>query len=155
MSEIFPALPPANGVLNGKTHVLPMRVYYEDTDFSGVVYHANYLKFFERGRTEFLRALGAGHADMASDEDPMAFVVVRMEIDFKRPARIDDTLRVETQISKIKGPRVFFSQTAFRDDDELLCRAEVMVVAIGMVDGRPRRLPPDQATKWAEFVIEG
>lgn len=141
---------PQAGAFCGKTHVLPVRIYYEDTDFSGVVYHANYLKFFERGRTEFLRALGASHAEMAAAEDPAAFMVVRMEIDFKRPARIDNSLTIETRITKLRGPRVVFAQTALRGD-ELLCRADVTVAAVSL-DGRPRRLPEDQAARWAIYL---
>ncbi len=88
------ALLPASGAFDGKSHLLPVRVYYEDTDFTGVVYHANYLRYFERGRSEFLRLAGVSHTQLRAQDDPMAFVVARMEIDFKKPARIDDALIV-------------------------------------------------------------
>ena len=75
---------------------IDIRVYYEDTDFSGIVYHANYLKFFERGRTDALRQCGVTHTDLLSREAPLAFAVRKMGIDWVAPARIDDMLRVET-----------------------------------------------------------
>ena len=81
---------PSSGRFEGREHILPVRIYYEDTDFTGVVYHANYLRYFERGRSDALRAAGVSHADLLEEERPTAFTVVRMEIDFRRPARIDD-----------------------------------------------------------------
>ena len=147
-------LSPETGIHTGKLHVLPVRIYYEDTDFSGVVYHANYLKFFERGRTEFLRAMGTSHNELAQAKDPSAFVVARMELDFKRPARIDDTLRIETRITQVRGPRVFFDQRAYRSEDELICRANVMVVSITL-DGKPRRMPPEDMARWRAAIDEG
>ncbi|MBB33958.1 MAG: tol-pal system-associated acyl-CoA thioesterase [Hirschia sp.] len=143
---------PETGRFENKILSLPVRVYYEDTDFSGVVYHANYLKFFERGRTEYLRAMGMRHSELAAGDDPGAFVVARMELDFKRPARIDDALLIETRISKMRGPRVFFDQRALRGE-ELICAASVMVVAISM-DGRPRRLSAEDAARWQAHIID-
>ena len=85
-----------DGAFTDKIHKLNVRVYYEDTDFSGVVYHANYLKFAERGRSSFLRLAGVIHSDLLTHEPPLAFVVRGMNIEFVAPARIDDVLVVET-----------------------------------------------------------
>jgi acyl-CoA thioester hydrolase len=97
---------PSAGRFEDRTHFLPVRVYYEDTDFSGIVYHANYLRFFERGRSDFLRVAGVHHSEFAAQADPMAFAVNKMEIEFHKPARIDDALVVESQFESFKGPRL-------------------------------------------------
>lgn len=122
--------------MNGR-HAFSVRVYFEDTDFSGNVYHAAYLKFFERARTEWLRELGVHHSELALQG--LAFAVRHMDISFDAPARIDDQLAVETVLAGGSGARVLLSQTIARSS-LILCRAEVMVVA--MTDrGRPTRLP--------------
>ena len=128
---------PTAGRFEGREHRLPVRVYYEDTDFTGLVYHGNYVRFFERGRSDCLRLMGIGHAELLDGDQPMAFVVTRMELGFLKPARIDDELVVRTRYDSVKGPRLLISQTISRGDDDL-CRAEVEVVCIHM-DGRPRR----------------
>lgn len=120
-----------------KSHRFPVRVYYEDTDFSGNVYHAAYLHFFERGRTEFLRAEGVHHSELI--EEGIAFAVRSMEIDFPRAAHIDDELVVDTAVLEISGARLTLDQSIERRD-ELVARAKVVVVAIKM-DGRATRLP--------------
>ncbi|WP_305852210.1 tol-pal system-associated acyl-CoA thioesterase [Brevundimonas sp. AJA228-03] len=129
--------PPAMGRFDGRAHLLPVRVYYEDTDFTGVVYHANYVRYFERGRSDFLRALGIGHAQLLEGEAPMAFVIAEMRLQFVKPARIDDAMVVRTTYDAVKGPRLMISQAVERDG-EALCRAEVTAVCIHL-DGRPRR----------------
>ncbi|MBI2260140.1 MAG: tol-pal system-associated acyl-CoA thioesterase [Caulobacterales bacterium] len=116
---------------------MPVRVYYEDTDFTGLVYHGNYVRFFERGRSDCLRLMGIGHAELLDGDQPTAFVVTKMELAFLKPARIDDELVVRTRYESVRGPRLLISQTITRDE-EVLCRAEVEVVCIHM-DGRPRR----------------
>ncbi|CAN7303010.1 tol-pal system-associated acyl-CoA thioesterase [Brevundimonas sp. LjRoot202] len=116
---------------------MPVRVYYEDTDFTGLVYHGNYVRFFERGRSDCLRLMGIGHAELLDGDQPTAFVVTKMELAFVKPARIDDELVVRTRYESVRGPRLLISQTIARDE-EVLCRAEVEVVCIHM-DGRPRR----------------
>ena len=116
-----------------------LRVYYEDTDFSGLVYHASYLRFLERGRTEWLRALGLRQGAIHAGEAPYAFVVRRMTIDWLKPARMDDWLTVETRVTTMRGATVELSQSILRDDARLL-DAQVTIACIG--DGRPRRLPP-------------
>lgn len=110
-----------------KAHRLDVRVYYEDTDFSGNVYHAAYLHFFERGRTEFLRSMGIHHSRLA--EEGVAFAVRSMEIAFERAAHIDDLLVVDTSVVEVTGARLTLDQSIERGD-ELLARAKVVVVAI-------------------------
>lgn len=129
---------PSAGYVDGREHVLPVRVYYEDTDFTGVVYHAGYLRFFERGRSDYLRLLGVRHAELARQD--AAFAVTRMEIDFRRAARIDDALLVRTSYDAVKGVRLFVSQRIQRGDD-LIAEAKVEAACIDL-NGRPRRPPP-------------
>ena len=95
MTDLPSDLPTA-GRFDGRDHLLPVRVYYEDTDFTGLVYHANYVRYFERGRSDFLRAIGVGHADLLEEAEPLAFVVSELNIRYLKPARIDDALVVRT-----------------------------------------------------------
>lgn len=132
---------PSAGAFAGREHRLPLRVYYEDTDFTGVVYHASYVRFFERGRTEFLRASGVGHRNLLERPDPCAFVVTRLDVAFRRAARIDDALIVRTTYDRVRGPRLWVSQTLVRGD-ELIATAAVEVACITLA-GAPRRPPPD------------
>ena len=120
------------------SHALPIRIYYEDTDFSGVVYHASYLRFLERGRTELLRDLGVHQAALHGDAAALAFAVRRMTIDWLKPARMDDMVTVETRIGAIKGASLMLLQRILRGE-ELLLTAEVLVVAVS--SGKPTRLP--------------
>jgi acyl-CoA thioester hydrolase len=117
-------------------HNFSVRVYYEDTDFSGNVYHAAYLKFFERARTEFLRAEGIHHSELA--REGIAFAVRSMQIDFLRPAHIDDLLEVTTGLVAVSGARMTLEQS-IRRGDSLLTQAKLVVVAIAR--GRATRLP--------------
>jgi acyl-CoA thioester hydrolase len=130
---------PSAGWLDGREHCLPVRVYYEDTDFTGVVYHGNYARYFERGRSDFLRLAGIGHAELLERPDPAAFTVVRLTIDFRRGARIDDALLVRTTYDSVKGPRLFIRQRITRGD-ELIAEAEVEAACIDLA-GRPRKPP--------------
>lgn len=130
---------PSAGWLEGREHVLPVRIYYEDTDFTGVVYHANYLRYFERGRSDFLRVAGIGHADLLDRADPAAFTVVRITVDFRRAARIDDALHVRTVYQRVRGPRLFIRQRIVRGD-ELIAEADVEAACIDLA-GRPRKPP--------------
>ena len=132
---------PSAGAFAGREHRLPVRVYYEDTDFTGVVYHASYVRFFERGRTDFLRASGIGHRELLERSDSCAFVVTRLDIVFRRAARIDDALIVRTTYDRVRGPRLWVTQTITRDD-ELIATAAVQVACINLA-GAPRRRPPD------------
>lgn len=130
---------PSAGRFDGRVHHLPVRVYYEDTDFSGIVYHANYLRFFERGRSDFLRVAGVHHNELAAAAEPMAFAVNKMEIEFLKPARIDDALVVKTAFETMRGPRIFIAQT-LEKAGEILVRAQVQVCCISLT-GRPRKPP--------------
>jgi len=128
---------PTAGRFEGREHRLPVRVYYEDTDFTGLVYHANYVRYFERGRSDCLRLMGVGHAELLDGDQPLAFVVSSLNIRYLKPARIDDALVVRTLYRAVKGPRLLIDQTITRGDD-VLCRAGVEAVCIHL-DGRPRR----------------
>jgi len=130
-----------------KMFTLPIRIYYEDTDFSGVVYHAAYLKFFERGRTEALRVCGVHHSEMLKLEEPLAFAVRKMTTEWLAPGRIDDLLEVRTKFAGTKGARMYLDQEIWREED-LLSRAEVEAVCMSMA-GRPRRLPNDIAARFS------
>jgi acyl-CoA thioester hydrolase len=131
------------GELTPDGHRLVARVYYADTDFSGVVYHARYLEFLERGRSDFLRLSGVHHTELMAGKhgEKIAWVVRRMEIDFVQPARIDDILTVETRADSISGARIFMAQELKRDDD-LLVRANVEAAIVGE-NGRPKRFPKE------------
>ena len=117
----------------------PVRVYYEDTDAAGVVYYANYLKFFERARTEWLRSFGLNQDKLAQDEG-LIFVVRRAVLDFVRPARLDDML--EVTVEPVKRARVYvdLSQEA-RRDTQVLARAEVRVACLSLRNFRPVEMP--------------
>src|SRR5579859_4679114 len=96
---------PSAGRFEGREHRLAVRIYYEDTDFTGVVYHANYLRYFERGRSDFLRLAGVIHTELQAQDT--AFVITRMALEFRAAARIDDALTVVTTYDRVKGPRLF------------------------------------------------
>jgi acyl-CoA thioester hydrolase len=116
-----------------------VRVYYEDTDFSGRVYHASYLRFLERGRTEWLRRRGFAHRDLAENSGAV-FVVRSLQIEFLAPAMIDDLLVVETSVADVRGASIDFKQRVLRSD-KILVTAEVLVASIR--EGRPARIPAD------------
>lgn len=118
---------------------LPVRVYYEDTDAGRVVYHSNYLKFFERGRTEFLRALGWSQRELIN-EGTCAFVVASMSINYRRPAVLDDALDIQTRLTALRQASFVFEQKAFRDG-VLLCDATVKVACVDPVRGMPMIIP--------------
>jgi acyl-CoA thioester hydrolase len=122
--DIAVAGEPASGWLEQKIYVFPVRVYYEDTDFSGVVYHANYLRFMERGRSEFLRACGVGHRTILNEPAPLVWAVRRMTIDFLRPARIEDALSIRTRVVELGGARMLLDQSVVKDA-EILVKAAV------------------------------
>ena len=126
------------GRIEGDTHILPVRVYYEDTDFSGVVYHANYLRFLERGRTDFLRLAGVDQSTLHAGGDGLILAVRRMTLDFLKPARMDDVLVVETQAADVRGASFMLAQRILRRDDVIMT-ATVHVAAIA--GGRPARIP--------------
>ncbi len=132
---------PTAGVFEGREHVLPVRVYYEDTDLTGVVYHANYVRYFERGRSDFLRLAGVSHASLLLLDQPAAFAVTKIAIEFRQAARIDEALEVRTLFESTRGVRLNIAQRILRDD-ALVASAVVEVVCI---DGQGRaRRPPRQ-----------
>ena len=132
--------PDIAGRIEGDTHVLPVRVYFEDTDCAGVVYHANFLKFCERGRSDFIRLLGIEHQGLASPEqgEPAVFVVRRVEIDYLKPGRMDDVLEIVTSCAEIGTASLVLQQDICRDGT-LLARARVSVVLVSRA-GKPQRL---------------
>lgn len=131
---------PSTGWLEGREHQLPVRIYYEDTDFTGVVYHANYLRYFERGRSDFFRLVGISHTALLELPEPTAFTIIRIELDYRRAARVDDALLVRTTYDNVKGPRLLVSQRITRGE-ELIAEAQVQAVCIDLA-GRARRPPP-------------
>ena len=125
----------------GRFHQLPIRVYFEDTDFSGVVYHGSYVRWCERGRSDFLRLLGNSHDALiagADGKEAAAFVVRRMSLEFHKPARIDDVLTVETRVHDIGAATLTLDQS-IRRDGVTLFEARVLVVLVS-VSGKPQRL---------------
>jgi len=131
-----------DGEIRDGRHVLAVRVYYEDTDFTGIVYHANYLRYMERGRTNYLRLLGADHRalfEQTEEEAPgFAFVVRAMSIDFLKPARMDDVLEISTEPEEVKGASITLHQR-IRRGEELLVEASVRVAFVS--GGRARPIP--------------
>ncbi len=131
-----------DGSIAGGRHVMQVRVYYEDTDFTGIVYHANYLRFMERGRTNYLRLLGADQhalfAEAQSEAPGFAFVVRAMQIDYLKSARMDDMLTIVTSPHDIKGASITLHQEVRRGDD-LLLEAQVKVAFVS--GGRARPIP--------------
>jgi acyl-CoA thioester hydrolase len=124
-----------------RAHVLPVRVYFEDTDFSGLVYHGSYVRWCERGRSDFLRLLGNDHRGLMLGEggrEKAAFVVRRMAMEFLRPARIDEILQVETRIREVGAASLSLLQAISRADEKVF-EAEVLVVLVGL-SGKPLRL---------------
>ncbi len=140
-----------SGALTSFGHRLMARVYYADTDFSGVVYHARYLEFFERGRSDFLRLAGVHHTELADGKhgEKIVWVVRRMEIDFRASARIDDVLTIDTRTEDISGARIYMAQQLKRGD-EVLVEARVEAAIVGE-NGRPRRFPKE----WVAAFMPG
>lgn len=142
---------PAGGLIDHDTHVFPVRIYYEDTDFSGFVYHASYLRFMERGRSEFLRLCGIGHQSLLNAAEPLFWTVRAISIEYIRAARVEDALNVRTRVANISGARMVLDQSIARGG-ELMTSAEVEVCVINS-SGRPRRIP-EHVRKQLEFYIQ-
>jgi len=128
-------------------HTIPIRIYWEDTDASGLVYHTSYIRFMERGRTELLRTRGLDQRALFEGAvgTPIFFVVRAMDIDFRKPALMDDLLSVETRVLEIGGASLDLEQRVIRHG-ELLVSAKVKVVCVE--NGRARRLPPEVRAKF-------
>jgi acyl-CoA thioester hydrolase len=124
-----------------------IRVYYEDTDAAGVVYHANYLCYMERARTEWLRDLGYTHQRLNETEN-LVFVVSSMTIEFKKPAYFDELLNINCRLAKLGGTSMIFEQTICNDEAETKCRADVHIACVDASTFKPRRIP---AALRAEF----
>ena len=122
------------------SHVFALRVYYEDTDLAGIVYYANYLKFIERARTEFVRTLGVDQSALKA-RDGIVFAVRRVEADYVSPARFDDVLEVRTTLDSLSSARMVMAQEVWRGD-ALIFTAKVLIVCIG-ASGKPVRLPAE------------
>ena len=144
-------LEPTAGEFRDGAHWLPIRVYYEDTDFTGVVYHANFLRYMERGRSDFLRLAGVDHAFM-TDQGTGGFAVTEVALNYRRPARIDDGLIVRTVFHPVKGVRLQGTQQILRGD-ELLVDAKVVAVCIG-ADGRPKKPPRAMIERLAPWLAQ-
>ena len=138
------------GSFDGKIHVLPISVYYEDTDLSGVVYHANYLRYMERGRTEFFRMAGISRARL-EDEEPTAWTLRRVGIEFFRPARLDDQIAVHSVLTEVTGARIKVLQRV-RCGQTLLVEGRIEA-CVTTLTGKPRRLPKNVLETLAPLCV--
>ena len=139
-----------SGKVKEKIHYFKVRVYYEDTDFTGIVYHANYLKFAERGRTNYLRLIGINHSDLINSKDPKYFVVYSMETKFLGKSTIDDILEVRSVFVGIKGPRLKIDQEIFKDGEKLF--SAKIEFAILDDKGKPRRFSEEIMSKIKQYL---
>ncbi|MDR3525740.1 MAG: tol-pal system-associated acyl-CoA thioesterase [Rhizomicrobium sp.] len=133
----------------GHTHIWPVRIYYEDTDLSGIVYHANYLRYMERARTEFFRAMGIKAAYL-EDADPAAWALRKVEVEYLRPAKFDDIIEVHTLATDLTGVRLRASQV-IRRGDAVLTRGAVEACIISL-SGKPKRIPTEIRDKLMPFL---
>jgi acyl-CoA thioester hydrolase len=140
------------GRFEGKVHILPIRIYYEDTDLSGIVYHANYLRFMERGRSEFFRCAGIPRLAMLDEKEPTAWTLRRAALEYLKPARVDDLIEVYTMATELTGARMVADQK-IHCRGELLTRGNVEACVITL-SGRPRRIPRDVRDKLAPLLCE-
>jgi acyl-CoA thioester hydrolase len=143
---------PAEGVFRGKTHVFPLRVYFEDTDVAGIVYYANYLRFMERARSDLLRAIGVDQRG-ALEAGEGVYAVAEVAIKYRAPARLADDLLVVTDIDRIRAASVLIHQQVMRGD-EILADARV-TAAFLTTDGRPRRQPREWVAMFERLQGEG
>lgn len=134
------------GEIKDNKFLFPVRVYYEDTDAGGIVYYANYLKFAERARTEYIRALGVRQQDALEAEDKFAFVVRHCEVDYQAPAVLDDELVVSCQVVEIGGASCTMHQEIMRAD-KLLVTIDVKAVYVSLKNRRPVRIPRELSLK--------
>ena len=140
------------GRFEGKVHVLPIRIYYEDTDLSGIVYHANYLRYMERGRMEFFRSAGVADFAHLAEEEPTAWTLRKVQIEYFRPARLNDLLEVRTRLTELTGVRMGAEQQVFCRGEQLT-QATVEACVITLT-GKPRRIPKATHAKLAPFLYE-
>src|SRR5271168_672733 len=142
----------AFGRFDGKTHILPVRIYYEDTDLSGVVYHANYLRYMERGRSEYFRAAGITRLAMLEEAEPTAWTLRKAALEYFKPARVDDLIEVHTVCTAITGARMVADQKIYIKGT-LLTRGHVEACIITL-SGKPRRIPMEMRQILEPLVVE-
>lgn len=140
------------GKFVGKVHVLPIRIYYEDTDLSGIVYHANYLRFMERGRTEFFRAAGIHKLAELDGPEPFAWTLRKAALEYLRPARLNDLVEVHTSAMSLTGVRMTASQDIYCNGQQLT-HGEVEACIISL-NGKPKRIPQETRDKLSPFLLE-
>ena len=133
-------------------HCFDLRVYYEDTDMGGVVFYANYLKFMERGRTEWLRAFGINQSVVAA-QDQRAFMVTQLDMRYLKPARLDDLLRIESEVTRMGRASLHFYQTVQRDN-EILAQGNIQVCCVETVNMQIAAIPQTIRTKFAVSIQE-
>ncbi len=138
------------GRFDGKTHILPIRIYYEDTDLSGIVYHANYLRYMERGRSEFFRGAGIARLAMFDQPKATAWTLRRVSLEYLRPARLDDMIEVHTRATSLTGARLTADQKIWCG--RTLLTHGVAEACIITLDGRPRRIPSGIRGKLEPFI---
>ncbi len=140
------------GRFEGKVHVLPIRIYYEDTDLSGIVYHANYLRYMERGRSEFFRCAGIAQMAVLDDERPWVWTLRKVAIEYLKPARVDDMIEVRTAAVSLTGARMVADQKIYSGGRLLTCGSvEACMIAL---TGKPRRIPSELRDKLAPLLCE-
>ncbi len=144
--------PTGLGRFEGRTHILPLRVYYEDTDLSGVVYHANYLRFMERGRTEFFRLAGVLKMAALDDEEPTAWTLRNASLEFFRPARLEDQIEVHSTCPLLTGARMLADQKIYANG-KLLVHGKVEACVMTL-SGKPRRIPQAVRDKLLPYLLE-
>jgi acyl-CoA thioester hydrolase len=140
------------GKFEGRVHVLPIRIYYEDTDLSGIVYHANYLRYMERGRSEYFRCAGISKLAVLDDEQPWAWTLRRVSLEYRKPARVDDLIEVHTAAVSLTAARLIADQKIYAGG-ELLTRATVEACIISLA-GKPKRIPTELRDKLAPLLDE-
>jgi acyl-CoA thioester hydrolase len=142
-----------DGYFRDKVFILPIRIYYADTDLSGVVYHANYLKYMERARSEYFRTVGiAKMADLDADE-PTAWALRKVELEYIRPARVDDLIEVHTTMPQMTGARLVAIQDTYCNGTLLVRgRVEACIITLG---GKPRRIPQGIRDKLSPMLCDG
>jgi acyl-CoA thioester hydrolase len=140
------------GKFAGKVHVLPIRIYYEDTDLSGIVYHANYLRFMERGRTEFFRAAGVAKLAELDGPEPFAWTLRKAALEYMKPARLNDLIEVHTSAASLTGVRMTAVQDIYCDGRQLTHgTVEACIISL---TGKPKRIPEETRAKLMPFLLE-
>lgn len=138
------------GHFEERTHFYPLHIFYEDTDFSGVVYHANYLRFLERARSSFLNLLGITHADLWENHS-MAFTIRKIAVEYISPARVDDHLVIRTSYDSLKGARLLITQSCYREDT-LIVKANIEAACI-TATGKPIRSPDFLKSELGPYLL--